>query len=159
MSRDTRKNLIEGIGRLVMRWQDATRAFDEAVGERLGLASAEMQCLGFLYAGPQTAGAIARAVGLTPAAVTSLIDRLETRKLVERVKNLEDRRQTHVALTAAALKATARYYAPIAKEGAALLATKSTAELESLKAFFTDALALQQRHIEKIHEKKGQRHA
>ena len=149
MSSDAHKNIIDAIGRLVMRWQDATRAFDDAVGERLDLGSVEMQCLGFLYDGPQPAGAIARAVGLTPAAVTSLVDRLEARKLVERCKNPEDRRQVRVRLTAAAIKATAKYYGPIAEEGAALLAARSNAELENLKAFFADALALQQRHAAK----------
>jgi len=157
MSSDARASLVDEIGRLIMRWQDATREFDEVVGERLGLSSVEMRCLGFLYAGPQPAGAVARVVGLTPAAVTSLIDRLEARRLVKRCKNPEDRRQVEVRLTAVAIKATTRYYEPIAKEGAALLATKSIAELKSLVAFFAEALALQQHHADQMRPKKEPR--
>ena len=76
-----------------MRWQDETQAYDEAVGERLGLNAAERRCLGFLHGGPQPAGAIAAAIGLTPAAVTALVDRLEARGLLTRKRSEEDRRK------------------------------------------------------------------
>jgi|SRR5581483_6369050 len=155
MSSETRRTLIEDITRSVMRWQDATQAFDEVVGARLDLGTAERHCIGFLHAGPRPAGAIADAVGLTPAAITSLIDRLEARGLVERRKNANDRRQILVALTPAAVKAGARYYGPIAKDGEALLGKMSTAELEIVRTFLADVLALQQRHTDRIRSERG----
>src|SRR4051794_20559055 len=119
------EEIIVAIGRAVMRWQDATQAYDEAVGERLGLNLAERRCLSFLYGGPQPAGAIAQATSLTPAAVTALIDRLEARSLVARTRSAEDRRKVMVEVTEKAMRATDRYYHPIAEEGARFLATFS----------------------------------
>ncbi|TIO91784.1 MAG: MarR family transcriptional regulator, partial [Mesorhizobium sp.] len=54
----SRAEMTAAVSRAVMRWQDATQAYDEAVGERLGLIAAERYCLGLLYAGPQSAGAV-----------------------------------------------------------------------------------------------------
>ena len=153
MSSDKQQSLIDAIGRLIMRWQDATQAFDEAVGAELDLGMAERHCFGLLYDGPKPAGAIAAALGLTPAAVTALIDRLETRGLVERRKSTADRRQVYVALTDKALKMSARYYGPIAREGVALLEKMSRAELEAVKAFLAETLDLQQRHTDRIRAK------
>ena len=146
-SMPARAHLIADIGTAVMRWQDATQAFDGAVGERLALNSAERRCLSFLFAGPQSASAIADAVGLTRAAVTSLVDRLEERGFVKRHRDQRDRRQVKVAVTDAARKSTMKYYGAIAAQGADLLGGMSDAELRTLKNFFETALALQQRHV------------
>lgn len=48
---------------------------------------------------PQTVGSIAEHVGLAQATVTSMIDRLEQRGLVERRRGESDRRRVRVVLT------------------------------------------------------------
>ena len=140
-----------------MRWQEATQAFDDAVGERLGLSSAERQCLGLLHDGAKPAGAIAKAIGLTPAAVTALIDRMEKRGLLERQRSSEDRRQVHVRLTDRAMKETMKLYGPIAEDGHSLLSAMTTAELETVHAFLDKTLALQQRHLERVRGDAGKK--
>jgi DNA-binding MarR family transcriptional regulator len=50
-------------------------------------------------AGPLTIGEQAQHVGLTPATVTELVDRLEARRLVERMRDERDRRRVFVWLT------------------------------------------------------------
>lgn len=139
-------NLVAAIGEAIMRWQDATQAYDEAVGERLDLNAAERRCLSFLYGGPQPAGAIAEATGLTPAAVTALIDRLEARGLLRRARSTEDRRKVMVENTSAVEEMTGRYYRPIAEEGARFLASFPEPELKALLRFLEGAAALQQKH-------------
>ncbi|MGI6850640.1 MarR family winged helix-turn-helix transcriptional regulator [Mesorhizobium sp. 1B3] len=140
-------DLVIAIGGAVMRWQDATQTYDEAVGERLELNAAERRCLAFLHGGQQSAGAIAAAIGLTPAAVTSLIDRLEGRGLLKRTRSVEDRRKVMVEITDAAASLTGRYYQPIAEEGARFLATFSEPELQTVLRFLEGALALQEKHL------------
>ena len=105
------------IGSTIMRWQDETQHYDEAVGERLGLNAAERRCLGFLHGGPQPAGAIATAIGLTPAAVTSLVDRLEARGLLTRKRSEEDRRKVIIEATAETGRISEDYYGSIARDG------------------------------------------
>jgi DNA-binding MarR family transcriptional regulator len=149
-SSDDRCAIRASLVTLIMRWQDATQAFDEAVGERLDLGPAERHCLSFLHERPRPAGEIATEVGLTPAAVTSLIDRLEGRGFVERRRSEADRRQVLVAMTDAARKATMRYYGPLAKDGEAMLEGFTTAELSTVQKFVVAALEFQQRQTARI---------
>ncbi|PBB90860.1 MarR family transcriptional regulator [Mesorhizobium sp. WSM3864] len=145
-----RAEMTAAVSRAVMRWQDATQAYDEAVGERLGLIAAERHCLGLLYAGPQSAGAVAAATGLTPAAVTALIDRLEARGLVTRTRSLEDRRKVVIEATELTREFSERYYGAIAREGEKVMAGFSDAELATVLRFIDAALKLQSEQLARI---------
>ncbi|MBE1875425.1 MarR family winged helix-turn-helix transcriptional regulator [Myceligenerans pegani] len=73
----------------------AVIAFHEAIGRRLGVSAADHKALGHIGRhGPLTAGELAAAVGLSPGAATALVDRLESRGYVERVRDAADRRRT-----------------------------------------------------------------
>lgn len=140
---DERARLITAIGLLVMRWQDATQAFDEEVGRRYGLNLAERHCLSFLWNGPQTASAVAREIHLTPAAVTALIDRLAARDFVERHADPKDRRKVMVAAGAAAKALTEAVYLPMGMAGARTLITFDLAELRAFARVLERTTAVQ----------------
>lgn len=142
--------MTTAIGLTIMQWQDATQAYDEAVGTRLGLNMAERHCIGLLHGGPQSAGAIATATGLTPAAVTALIDRLEARGLLTRTRSLEDRRKVVIEATEATRDLSARYYGAIAEEGEKVIATFSDAELATIARFVGAALDLQRAQLGRL---------
>ena len=61
----------------------------------------QLSVMRVLRSGPQTVGRLGAEVGLSPASVTRLVDRLERRKLVTRSRDLADRRRVDVQLTAA----------------------------------------------------------
>jgi DNA-binding MarR family transcriptional regulator len=145
-----RDEMTKAVGLAVMRWQDATQAYDEAVGARLGLITAERHCLGLLYAGPQSAGAVATATGLTPAAVTALVDRLEARGYVTRTRSLEDRRKVVIEATEMTRELSERYYGTIAREGEKVVASFSDAELATVLRFINAALDLQSEQLARI---------
>ena len=134
----------------IMHWQDETQAYDEAVGEQIGLNAAERRCLGLLHEGPQSAGAIATAIGLTPAAVTALVDRLEARGLLTRRRSDEDRRKVIIEATAKAAEIGERYYGSIAREGLGMLASFDEAELATILRFMKAALELQRRQLQTL---------
>ncbi|CDX16220.1 Transcriptional regulator, MarR family [Mesorhizobium sp. ORS 3324] len=142
--------MTKAIGLAIMRWQDVTQAYDEAVGARLGLIAAERHCLALLYGGPQSAGAVATATGLTPAAVTALIDRLEARGLVTRTRSLEDRRKVVIEATERTRELSERYYGPIAREGEKVFASFSDAELAAVLRFVNAALDLQGEQLARL---------
>jgi DNA-binding MarR family transcriptional regulator len=146
-SSDASKDLIAAIGAAVMRWQDATARYDEAVGARLGLSTSERQCLACLVHGARPAREIARATHLTRAAVTTLVDRLEARGLVRREADVEDRRQVFVSMTPKARRLTGQFYAAIAAEGEEFLARLSREQLASILDFIEAAVALQEKHM------------
>ena len=145
-----RAETAKAVSLAIMRWQDATQAYDEAVGARLGLIAAERHCLGLLYGGPQSAGAVAAATGLTPAAVTALIDRLEARGLVTRTRSLEDRRKVVIEATELTRELSERYYGPIAREGEKVVAGFSGAELAVVLRFIDAALDLQNGQLARL---------
>ena len=149
-SNENRDEMARDIGLAIMQWQDATQAYDEAVGARLGLNMAERHCIGLLYGGPQSAGAIARVTGLTPAAVTALIDRLEARGLLTRTRSLEDRRKVVIEATEATRELSARYYGDIAREGENVIATFGDAELATISRFVHAALDLQRGQLARL---------
>src|SRR5690348_1031703 len=99
MSTSRREKLVAEIGQLVMRWQDATQDFDDAVGDRHDLNATDRRCLALVSQGPRAASEIAAETALTAASVTSLIDRLEARKLVRRRPDPTDRRKVLVEAT------------------------------------------------------------
>ncbi|WP_136616066.1 MULTISPECIES: MarR family winged helix-turn-helix transcriptional regulator [Mesorhizobium] len=149
-STQNRAELTASIGLAIMQWQDATQAYDEAVGVRLGLNMAERHCIGLLHGGPQSAGAIATATGLTPAAVTALIDRLEARGLLTRMRSLEDRRKVVIEATEATRELSARYYGAIAREGEKVIASFGDAELVTISRFVNAALGLQRDQLARL---------
>jgi DNA-binding MarR family transcriptional regulator len=145
MSSLSKDDLISQLGGLVMRWQDASQRYDEAVGARWRLNASERLCLSFLMQGPQTASAIASETRLTPAAVTALIDRLAERGFVRRRPDATDRRKVMVEAAEAAHALARDAYGPPQAEGAAMLAQYSPAELGIFVRILEDTIALQQR--------------
>ncbi|TDD14463.1 MarR family transcriptional regulator [Nonomuraea diastatica] len=70
-----------------------------AMGERLGLGMTEEKALDLLRRlGPLTAGELAQHTRLAPATISGLIDRLESRWLVRRVRDTKDRRRVIVEI-------------------------------------------------------------
>src|SRR3569832_537594 len=155
MSRDSKATLIDQLGHMIVRWQDATQKYDEAIGEIYGLSATERLCLSFLWPGPQTASAIAREIRLTPAAVTALVDRLESRGYVRRTPGPKDHRKEHDEQAEAANKLTIEHYAPLGIEGAKNLAKYSEAELRTVTAVLNDSLSLQEDMTRRLLQRHG----
>ena len=149
-SSDGKAELVQRLGTLIVRWQEATQRFDEEGGAMFQLGPAERLCLSFLTSGPQTASAIARATRLTPAAVTSLIDRLEARNFVRRRADPHDRRKVLVEAAEATAAVIEKAYAPMAIAGAASLGRRSIEELRLLTEVIEEVLAIQEQMTEQL---------
>lgn len=92
--------LLAEIGNEMRRSRSAGDAFDEAAAGYLGVNRTDLRCMGILRAHqPLTAGELAEASGLSPGAVTALLDRLERAGYVRRVRDGRDRRRVMVELT------------------------------------------------------------
>ena len=128
-----RRQLEADLGVALQRYQRSVQAFDDAVGRALGLGPTDLRCLDWLADGPKTAGVLATATGLRPAATTALLDRLEAKGLVERVRDDSDRRRVLVRMTDEGARSTYAMYAPLVDEGAHLLAGLAPAELARMR--------------------------
>jgi DNA-binding MarR family transcriptional regulator len=72
----------------------------------LGLSFSEWSALHSCSLGPVRGGELADATGLTSAGVTDLVDRLEGRGLVRRLRDPDDRRAIRIELTDAGRRLT-----------------------------------------------------
>jgi DNA-binding MarR family transcriptional regulator len=124
---------------------------DEAAAAVFGVNRTDLRIIGLLHkAGPMSAGPLAVAARLSPAATSTAIQRLVAAGCVTRSVDDADRRRAVVALTPWATDLLAQIYAPIGEAGLAELADYSVAEI----ALVTEALRrgerLQVAHAERI---------
>lgn len=125
------EDLVQQIGREVAEWQHATQSFDEAVATRLGTNLTDQRWImaPLLRDGPTTLGRLSEASGLTPGAITTALDRMETAGYVKRVRDTTDRRRVFAELTPKACEAMGAAWGPLAEESQAALREFSTDEL------------------------------
>ena len=121
------------MGGATQAFQRASDAFDDVVADRLGLNRTDLRCLDWLFDGPKTAGQLAAATGLSSAATTTLLDRLERRGLVRRVRDAVDRRKVLVEMTEAGRQQTDTFYAPLAQAGARMLERFTDDQLTAMR--------------------------
>ena len=77
-TRADRSALLAAVLREVRRMTAQSVLISQAVSERFGLSSSDLECLDLaLLSGGATAGEFAKATGLTTGAITGVIDRLE----------------------------------------------------------------------------------
>lgn len=116
-----RQPLIAEVGRALQAYQRSTQAFDDEVGRVLGLNPTDLRCLDWLTEGPMTATRLAEATGLSAAATTSLIDRLERKDFVRRRRHDSDRRHVLVEFTERGLERVGALYGPLVADGSPIL--------------------------------------
>ncbi|MGY1609722.1 MULTISPECIES: MarR family winged helix-turn-helix transcriptional regulator [unclassified Geodermatophilus] len=91
----------------------AVDLFEEAACGVLGVGRNDLRALNLLEHGPLGPSALADALGLSRAAVTALLDRLEAAGYVARTAAPGDRRAVHVHLQPGTWAAFARVYRPL----------------------------------------------
>ena len=115
--------------------QSADR-LDEAVSAQFGLNRTDLRCLGIIYRrGRVTAGELAEESGLTPGAITTVLDRMERGGYANRVADPGDRRRVLVVSTAATREVGARVYGEVEIAGSAELDGHSVAELGVIRDY------------------------
>jgi DNA-binding Lrp family transcriptional regulator len=137
--------LASDLGELLGReFSTAVVMFHEAVAARRGLTATENKALDLLARrGPITSGELARELGLTPGAVTGLVDRLARAGYAQRVPDEADRRKTFVAADVDRLAAEMRpVFAPLQEAMARLAHSYTPAQQATIEHFVTNAAAI-----------------
>lgn len=152
----TRQALIDAAGVAMHAYQRSTQAFDDAVARALGLNTTDLRCLDWLVDRPRTAGEIAAATGLSSAATTTLIDRLERKGYVRRVPDPSDRRRVLVEMTRQGAERVGRFYGPLVAEGARLFDGVPREQIEAMTRWLEAARELTDRHRQRVEgERRG----
>ena len=133
-AKPNRRELVDAISLAGRESSTATIMLHTAIAERAGLSPTEMKTMDLLARhGALTAGELSVHTGLATPSVTSLIDRLEKKKLVKRVRDRQDRRKVIVQPSASA--GGASMFAPIQEAFESLLADFSDDQLRTILAF------------------------
>jgi DNA-binding MarR family transcriptional regulator len=150
MSRE-KPELVEQLLYLSRAHEAANEAFDDVACEKLGINRTDLRCLNIVdNQGPMTAGRLAELSGLTTAAVTAVLDRLERAGYARRVRDQPDRRQVIVELTPLVAERGAAIWGPLGEEAMARLRRMSVEELNGVIEFFRFGIDLNRRHVERI---------
>ena len=127
-------------------YQSAVEKMDEAFCRLLGVNRTDGRCLDVIDQRPGlTAGELATAVGLSPGAVTTALDRLEQRGFVRRTRDSADRRRVMVELTEEANRAAWEAYGPLGEMGAPMIEEMSDKDLATLIRFLRGGTEINER--------------
>src|ERR687891_2283075 len=92
---EKREVIIQAINDKFTEMSTETILFHQALADLLGFHITDHRCMQFLHSyGAMPAGRLAELTGLTTAAVTGIIDRLEEAGYVRRANDPKDRRRT-----------------------------------------------------------------
>jgi DNA-binding MarR family transcriptional regulator len=149
-----RAALLAGVLREVRRMTAQSVLISQAVSERFGLTSSDLECLDLaLLSGGATPGDFARATGLTTGAITGVIDRLERAGYVRRERDPTDRRKVIVRARAAMTRRIAPLYDSLQREMTALWSRYSDGHLAIVLDFLTRSCDLAVEEIAKLQRK------
>ncbi|HEY9411670.1 MAG TPA: MarR family transcriptional regulator [Jiangellaceae bacterium] len=139
------------IARQIRLLQQSFDVFDEAAASLLGLNRTDLRCLDVvLGGGPLSAGELSAASKLSPAATTTVIDRLERAGYVSRARDAGNRRRVLVAATDAARAAEAEIFRPVGHAGAKALDRYGEDQLATILDFLRTARQIQENHTARI---------
>jgi DNA-binding MarR family transcriptional regulator len=127
--------------------------FHDAVARKIGLHSTDEKVLLVLSEDAMTAGDLVDYTGLTGAAVTALVDRLESLGYVTRERGTLDRRKVTIRAVSAKLREINRIYSGLADEMQALLSKYDSAEFAAVMDFLGSAAEAMARQTDKLAEK------
>jgi DNA-binding MarR family transcriptional regulator len=151
MAKRSRDELLERIGDLARADQVSTDRLDNAASEVMGINRTDHTALDVIErAGPITAGELAKETGLSPAAMTAAIDRLEQAGAARRIADPGDRRRVLVEITPAASKRAWEIYGPLKEAFVADMQRYSVKDLELLVEFYERGLKVKEKELERI---------
>jgi len=127
--RSERLREVQDLGRKI---STQTVFLHQAIAQDVGLNATDTRCVDLIVSdarGMVTAGRLSELTGLTTGAITHILDRLEKRGIVERVRDSEDRRRVFVRVRSESLEPLLPKYEALAKAFLAVAAEYSDDEL------------------------------
>ena len=158
MAKISRDELLGSISDLIRASQVASDKFDDVASEVLGINRTDHRVLDVIdRLGPITAGELANQAGLSPAAMTASIDRLEEAGIAHRVPDPSDRRRVLVEVRPSTRERAMKIYGPL--EQAFLKQTErySTKELAVINDFLERGQMISDEQLERVKRMRQKR--
>jgi len=152
MGKQKENKKTASITELGRAFSDVTLLMHENIAAKAGLSGADHKYLGILMQhGPMTAGQLASRTGLTTGAATTMIDRLEKKKLVQRDFDKTDRRKIVIVPNYEnAMKLLGGMFSEVQNSIMKVMATFTENETEVIERYLLLTIAAMNDIIEKI---------
>jgi DNA-binding MarR family transcriptional regulator len=136
MSRLSRDEAAQHLTRTIRAYQASTDALDEITARMMGVNRTDSRCWDLIdQHGPITAGELARRAALTTGAVTGVLDRLESKGIIRRRRDEQDRRKVYAEVTEEARRRAWEMYGPMADKGRRVFEGFTVAEIDRIAQF------------------------
>jgi DNA-binding MarR family transcriptional regulator len=123
----------------------------QAIADRLGIHITDFKTLGLLHRkGAMTPKNLAREIAVTPAAMTTIVDRLEKAAYARRKRENDDHRVVTVYATEDSFRRVTELYRSLDVAGRKLNSKYSAGELKMILSYLRDATAALQAATEDL---------
>ncbi len=140
MSTPERAGLMLRIARELRALLASLDRLDQAAAGALAISRNDLRALALVARlGSLPAGRLARQLRLTSGAVTTLLDRMEDKGLMQRVADPRDRRRVVVMLSLEGGHRERELFAPLTRESAKWLARRPSRDLAVIEEFLSHA--------------------
>jgi DNA-binding MarR family transcriptional regulator len=155
MSSDSAEDLYRSLGDQVRAFQRSVDQGDDEIARLLGLNRTDLRCLDLLLQrGPSAPSRLSVELGLTTGSVTAMLDRMEKAGYITRTPDPGDRRKVIVQATPEIATQAMEAMMPLIQDSIASMAHYSIDDLKLLLDFFTRAIEVQDRHVQRLREMK-----
>lgn len=125
----------------------------QAIAQSVGLNATDTKCIDLILRSPDetiTAGRLSEITGLTTGAITHILDRLEKRRFIERVRDTHDRRKVFIRVCLETLKPLFPKYEAIGKAYMALAEQYGDRELELISGYLEKSAQVSERELARL---------
>jgi len=148
-----RRELLKRFSDLGRRMSTQTVFLHQAIAQSFGLNATDTKCVDLILSHPVgsvTAGQLSAMSGLTTGAITHILDRLEKRQIIERVRDTRDRRRIFIRVNPQSLEPLMPQYERIGKAFTDLVDQYSDEELQLICDYMEKASAVANQQLVNI---------
>lgn len=148
-----RARLLNKLWELGRTMSTQTVFLHQAIAQGVGLNATDTKCIDLILRGPEgsvTAGWLSDRTGLTTGAVTHILDRLEKRRFIERVRDTQDRRKVIVRACLEALTPLTPRYEAVGQAHLKLAEQYDDRELEVICDYFEKSSAITEAELARL---------
>ncbi|MGA8221261.1 MAG: MarR family transcriptional regulator [Candidatus Acidiferrales bacterium] len=140
--------MLRALGELARKFSTRTVLLHQVIAQSVGLNATDTRCLDLILFHPDgmlTPGRLAELSGLTTGAITHILDHLENKGFVERVRNADDRRRVFIRLRRESLDPLVPKYEALAKAYTNMVEHYTDSQLELILDYMEKMAQLSER--------------
>lgn len=149
----SRRELLNQLVELGRKISTQTVFLHQAIAQTVGLNATDTKCIDLILSHPEktmTAGELSERTGLTTGAITHIVDRLEKRRFVRRIRDTQDRRKVLVQVRLKSLEPLIPKYEEVGKAYTALAEEYSDDDLAVICDYMGRTSAISEQEVANV---------